>query len=212
MSSSSGAANDSLHDRVRTNRSEAERAFPPVEAIDSGVIRNATLDAIQSGVRDYFWTAPAASSYRHHNPYCCGERGLWIHTLMVSTAYERLVDSYVGQDLITKREGDLGRAAVLLHDFRKFGDAYESGESADMDHDLQAARWVRTDTDLPDEVADVVASHMGPWYEGPTPETSLQQLVHMADMAASTKNGTFGIRQKPDEIRRLYPSLPDADY
>lgn len=201
-----------LHQRVQNVRDEAERAFPPVRVIEDGDLFQATLDAIQSDVKAYFWTAPAASSYSHHNPYCCGERGLWIHTLMVSTAYERLVDSYVGQNLITKREADMGRSAVLLHDFRKFGDSYEEGDSAASDHDLQAAKWIRRQTDLPDQVADAVASHMGCWYEGPEPETPLQQLVHMADMAASTKNGTFGVRLKPPEISALYPSLPEADY
>lgn len=199
-----------LHHRVRERRDEADRVLPPLRLIEDGAVYWPTVDVLQSSVPEYFWEAPAASSYEHHNPYCCGERGLWIHTLMVSAAYERLVDSYVEQELITPYERDLGRAAVLLHDLRKYGDAYEDGDRAAKDHDLQAAVIVR-DSELDDRVADAIAAHMGPWYEGPEPETPLEQLVHQADMAASTKNGTFGVYRKPREISQLYPSLPEAE-
>jgi len=39
---------------------------------------------------------------------------------------------------------------------------------------------------LDDRVVDAVAAHMGPWYDGPAPETPLEWLVHHADMVAST--------------------------
>lgn len=187
------------------------RRFPPLSLIDSRTIRLDTGRALSEGTPEYFWTVPAASSYKHHNPYCCGERGLWVHTLMVSTVYERLVGSWVAQDRLTEREADLGRAACLLHDLRKHGESYTEGDSADRDHDLQAARFVREFTDLPSPVADAVASHMGSWYEGPAPETPLQRLVHQADMIAASKNVTPGIYHKPAEIAELYPSLPGAD-
>lgn len=198
-----------LHSRVQGRRDEAERALPPLLQLGGEIYWN-TLEIVQETVPEYFWTAPAASSYKHHNPYCCGERGLWIHTLMVSTAYERLVDSHVEQGLISQYEADLGRAAVLIHDLKKYGDEYEDGDRAAKDHDLQAAAIVR-DSDLDDRVADAIASHMGPWYEGPEPESPLEQLVHQADMAASTKNATFGVARKPMEITQLYPTLPEAD-
>lgn len=52
------------------------------------------------------------------------------------------------------------------------------------------------------------------WYDGPTPEyrsEPLAILVHMADMAASTKNGTWGVYKPADEITSRYPNLPRAD-
>jgi len=197
-------------DQLISDEQQAIKRFPAVTKIMNGDVYTATLEALIEHVPEYFYEAPAASSYDFHNPYACGERGLWIHTLMVATAYERLADSYVCQGLITELEADYGRAAVLLHDLRKYGEEYHC-QSALKNHDLLAAKLVRDETDLPDQVADAIATHMGPWYDGPEPETPLQQLVHQADMAASTKNGTFGIYEVPLPIRRLYPSLPGAD-
>lgn len=197
-------------DVVELDPQEAIRRFPPVTKIMDGDVYNEMIEVLGSSVPEYFFKAPAASSYDFHNPYACGKRGLWIHTLMVATAYERLVDSYLHQGLISPFEAECGRAAVLLHDVRKYGDDYH-GQSAAKDHDLQAAEFVEEETDLPTEVVGAIASHMGPWYEGPDPETPLQQLVHQADMAASTKNGTFGIYEAPLPIKRLYPSIPGAD-
>jgi predicted hydrolase (HD superfamily) len=190
---------------------EVERAFPSIECIADEDVRLETATAIRRHIPEYFFRAPAASSYAHHNPYCCGERGLWIHTLMVATAYERLVDSWTGQNLITEHEADLGRTAVLLHDCRKYGAVYDGEERAASDHDLQMASIVREDTSLDARVGDAVASHMGPWYDGPEPETPLDQLVHQADMMAATKNATVGVYEKPREITELYPSIPGAD-
>ena len=207
----SDTSTEILHRRVRNDRKEVERAFPPLELIDGWETYYGTIEAIQSGVPEYFWTAPAASSYDYHNPYACGERGLWIHTLMVSTAYEHLVDSWVEQGLIHQHEAELGRAACLLHDLLKHGDSYDEGDTAAKDHDTRMSNLIRERTDLDDRVADAVASHMGPWYDGPEPDTPLQQLVHQADMLASTKNATVGIYKKPHLIGKLYPGLPGAD-
>lgn len=195
----------------RTHPVDVEEQFPAIECIDSESVRLDTATALRRHTPEYFFRAPAASSYRHHNPYCCGERGLWIHTLMVATAFERMAPSWVEQGHITDYEADLGRAACLLHDLRKYGSAYDGEEKAARDHDLQMGEIIRDETSLDSRVAHVVASHMGAWYEGPQPKTALQQAVHQADMVAASKNITIGIYNAPDEIRELYPSLPGAD-
>ena len=190
---------------------DIKRQFPAIEQIDDNHLRLETANAIRKGVPEYFFRAPAASSYRHHNPYCCGERGLWIHTLMVATVFERMAPSWVEQGHISGYEQDLGRAACLLHDLRKYGSVYDGEEGAARDHDLQMGELIRDETSLDSRVAHVVASHMGPWYEGPQPKTALQQAVHQADMVAASKNITAGIYKTPPKIRELYPSLPGAD-
>ncbi|WP_224269239.1 HD domain-containing protein [Haloprofundus salinisoli] len=186
--------------------------LPELALVDDTELMREAAVAFFEGHEDYFWTAPAASSYAHHNLYCCGERGLWIHTKMVFAAFERLVDSYLEQGLVSDFERELGRVACLLHDIKKYGETYEQGDHADRDHDVRAADWLRTETDLDPRVADAVERHMGPWYDGPEPETPLQQLVHLADMTASTKNATVGVYQPHEKIRSLYPSIPEATF
>lgn len=185
--------------------------LPPISLIEDEGLFMETADLVVDHCPDYFWTAPAASTYKHHNPFCCAKHGLWIHTLQVATVYELLAPSDLQQGRITEEELDIGRAAVLLHDMRKYGNKYVEGNYADRDHDLQAAKLIREESDLPEQVADVVAAHMGDWYRGPAPETPLQQLVHKADHAASSKNGTWGIYRKPEPISEFYPILPEAE-
>lgn len=187
------------------------RRFPEIEHIEDPDIRQQTLDALVTLTPEYFWDIPAATTYANHNPYCCGSRGLWVHTKMVFTAYQRLVDSFEGQDFITSREADLGRAACLLHDIHKNGPNDDDGDTGALyDHDLIAAEAVNDNTELDEKAATAIAEHMGPWYDGPEPSTKLSLLVHSADMIASDKNITCGVYEPAEEIRELYPSLPAA--
>lgn len=198
-------------DQERQPNRDILQRFPEIGLIEDKEVRDETGYLLQTQAKPWFWYAPAASSFKYHNQFCCGKHGLWIHTKMVSTAFERLVDTYTGLGDITEYESDLGRAAVLLHDLRKYGTEYEEGDSAEQDHDIRAAKMIRRNSELPGDVADAVESHMGPWYEGPDPETPLQRLVHSADMAASTKNGTFGVYQPHETIRKFYPAIPRAE-
>lgn len=194
-----------------TEHVEIIRRFPEIELINDDDIRQDTLDALVKLTPDYFWNIPAATTYKNHNPYCCGEKGLWIHTKMVFTAYERLVDSFEGQNFITEREADLGRAACLLHDIHKNGSNDDDGDTGALyDHDLIAAEAIEEQTTLDESVAIAIAEHMGPWYDGPMPSNKLSLLVHCADMIASDKNITVGIYQPCEELRELYPSMPAA--
>lgn len=189
---------------------EIRRRLPEIELVDDDEIRTATLDAARRGIPEYFWEVPATGSGRYHNPFARRRHGLWVHVKMVYTAYERMVDSFVQQDRITEREADCGRAAVLLHDMLKYGHAYESGDGTESNHDVLAAHWLRHNTDVPEEVVDCVEAHNGAWYDGTAPSSELQQLVHMADMVASTKNVTCGVYEPADEIAQRYPNLPRA--
>lgn len=135
----------------------------------------------------YFWNVPASNSY--HQEDVRGAKGLWLHSCKAATVYEELKDSYVEMGLITEYELDCGRAAILLHDLFKRGLPGESGEalngSAVCDHDVVAAEYLKSHTELPREVISCVDTHNGPWYEGGSPSNSLEGLHHSADMIAS---------------------------
>lgn len=197
---------------IGTQLSEEEivRRLPEVNTIDDSVIREQTILALREITPEYFWTAPAASSYNHHNPFCCNKHGLWVHTKMVTTAYSRLAPTYLQQNRISETEADLGKAACLLHDTRKYGESYSKGQRADKDHDIQAANWLADNSRLDERAIEAVASHMGGWYMGPSPETDLDDLVHSADMFASSKNLLSGLYKPAEEIVEFYPLLPNA--
>jgi len=182
------------------SREEVERRMPALSLIEDREVRQATLD-ITGVAPPYFWIVPASTSGYHH-PLCQETRGLWAHTLMVVGAYQRLVDSYEERGLITHAERDLGLAACILHDQRKEGEPLRPKGSSTSDHDLKMADVVRDR--MGDRVADAIASHMGPWYDGPAPGTPLQDLVHNADMMASTANVTVKVPGPvPEELASL---------
>lgn len=195
----------------RMRDEEVKRRLPEVELIEDDEIREATIDAIGRGVPEYFWEVPATSSGRYHNPFARRRHGLWMHVKMVFAAYERMVRSFVKQGEITEHEADAGRAAVLLHDMLKYGHGYEDGDSTVKNHDRLAAHWLQHHSDVPRETVRAVKAHNGPWHEGPVPETPLEQLVHMADMVASTKNVTAGVYEPAEELSSQFPNAPRAD-
>jgi hypothetical protein len=129
----------------------------------------------------YFWERPGSRS-GYHNAH---EHGLWAHTLKLSTVIERLADSYVERGLLRPEDVDRAHAAAIVHDQRKEGKPGD-GETV-SDHDLQMATGVRKHVD--DEVvARAVEGHMGAWNDGPFPQSTLEELVHVADMVASDAN------------------------
>lgn len=164
---------------------EVVRRMPSLQLIDDDRIRRETAH-LTADAPQYFWERPAAF-HDYHHPACRRRHGLWAHTLMLSTVIERLADSYVEQGRLEPREIDYAHAAAVLHDQRKSGpdDDPPEGETA-KDHDLQMAEVIYDESTLPAEVAYAVEAHMGPWYEGTTPSSDLEDLVHTADMVAST--------------------------
>lgn len=186
--------------------------LPEVERISDSDLRDEAKSALARGLPDYFWKVPATSSGYYHHPYTRQRYGLWIHTKQVFTAYERMVRSYVEQGLITEYEADCGRAACLLHDMLKYGHSYNDGDSTKGNSDRMAGHWLRQNTDLPKAVVKAVESHNGPWRDGPTPDSPLSQLVHQADMVASTKNITVGVYKPHEKIQESYPSIPRATF
>jgi len=181
------------------------------ELIHDDEIRQITKQAIEK-FPDYFWESPATSSDRYHHPKCRYERGLWIHTKMVCTAYLRMISSFTNRSVLTTHEADCGLAACILHDSWKGGKHGTADGSAVSNHDLIAAQFVRDETDLPELVASVIETHMGPWYDGPEPGETLEEVVHMADMSASTENTTHGVYKPHSKITDVYPDIKQAQF
>lgn len=181
---------------------EAQRRMPALGLIEDAGIRTETLE-LAACAPEYFWNVPA-STHGYHHPICQKERGLWAHTLMVASAIDRLVDSYEQRGLITGDEPDYARSAAILHDMRKNGDPDSPSSSSVSDHDMRMASVIREHSTLPDEIANAVETHMGPWYDGPEPEHPLDDLVHNADMMASTPNATLAVPGPvPEELAAI---------
>jgi len=189
---------------------ETVRRLPTLRLIHDDDVRRETARVAASAPR-YFWSVPASASSYHH-PLCRRERGLWAHTLMLSTVVERLVESRVGLGELSEADVDLAHAAAVLHDMRKNGPPEDPAESSVSDHEERMARVVRETSALPWRVASAVESHMGPWYDGPEPEAPLPRLVHDADMVASTATITPAVQGPlPEELQGLGLDTVDHD-
>lgn len=181
---------------------EVYRRLPTLELFYSSELASQTA-LLSARAPAYFWEVPASTSGYHH-PACQQRHGLWVHTLMLSTVIDRLADSWLEQGRITVEQLDLAHAAAILHDQRKHGDPADPASKSVSDHELLMAEHIREHSELPAEVADAVESHMGPWYDGPSPETALEQLVHTADMLASTATISPAIQgPTPEELADL---------
>ena len=184
--------------------------MPTVTLIDDEDLQERVVETIRE-LPAYFWEAPATSSEEYHNRYARGERGLWTHVLMCATAVESLKDSYVERGRLNDEYVDYARAAILLHDGWKYGDEWTAGESAERDHDLRGSRELSA-RGFPGAVCNAVATHMGPWYDGPPPTTPLERFVHLADMVGSRRHVTPAVYDAPEEIIAANPEIPRCEW
>jgi hypothetical protein len=176
----------------RLTARETVRRLPTLRLIHDLDVRRETA-RVAARAPLYFWNVPASTSSYHH-PLCRRERGLWLHTLMLSTVVERLGASRVELGELSSEQLDLAHSAAILHDMRKNGPPEDREESSVSDHETRMARVILETSLLDESVAVAVGSHMGPWYDGPEPETALARLVHDADMVASTETISPGVQ------------------
>lgn len=189
---------------------ETVRRLPTLRLIRDDVVRRETAWVAARAPR-YFWSVPASTSSYHH-PLCRLERGLWLHTLMLSTVVERLGASRLEMGELSGGDLDRAHAASVLHDMRKNGPPGDPAESSVSDHEERMARVVLEESVLDESVAVAVGSHMGPWYDGPEPETALARLVHDADMVASTETISPGVQGPvPEEFAGLGVEVVEHD-
>lgn len=183
---------------------EVTRRLPEVFLIEDMHLRNEVIEALQH-TPDYFWVVPASTSGKYHNPMCRAEHGLWIHVKMAVTAAMRLSDSWIKQGLLAPYERDYVLAGLLLHDMFK----QNAGEGhTTNDHDDYAADWLEQNTELVTPIIEAVRAHNGSYTESLEPEGCMfpyvSQMVHMADMAASSADGTWALYRPAREIREKY--------
>lgn len=142
-----------------------------------------------------FWTIPASSTGKHHPPQSQGEGGLVRHVLAALYFGREFCIAYC----LDQEQRDIITSALLLHDI---------GKAIAEPHDIVYATKLRrlykknfADNMLIDATISCVRWHMGRWSTGssdcqyeehgdklfPNGFSMLEQIVHLADYAASRK-------------------------
>lgn len=171
-------------------------------------------------VPDYFFEVPASSSGKFHSALECGFGGLVYHTRSVAKIANYLVNLQQYKSKLNEIEKDCIICAALLHDCLKHDWENKTGYSVHQ-HPMIAAEFIKTDDRLNgilgDEfrilIGDAVASHSGEWTTSkrskivlPTPQTLVQELVHLSDYIAS--RGDIHILFDGEDSK---PKLPDVN-
>lgn len=189
--------------------SEAERRLPEIEFLH-GTVRDETRRIFEEDVPDQFWVAPAAVN--HHPPDERGDGGLWLHCKRVFFAFTVIEPTFRAMNAFDQMEANCARAATLLHDAFKYGvDTQMPDESGkypfEEAHDVLMAEYVRTETDLPERVAECVETHGGSpsWsaHSGPGPHDDLTLAHHLADMMASSEHYGLPVYEPAPELRKM---------
>lgn len=182
---------------------ELYRRFPEIDKIQNTDLRKKVEKVFLEHAPEYFWKVPASSSGKYHPKDHTGEHGLWLHTKRAFTSYERLARSYENSNRVSKFEINAGKTAILLHDLFKFGLPKNKKQHTVSNHDRIAYNYLKSNTNLPEEVLGCVDSHNGPWGEGKNPETDLEHLHHNADMIASDRNSYFVVYKPTKELQKI---------
>lgn len=153
---------------------------------------------------DYFFTVPASSSGKYHPKNDLGEGGLVRHSISVVRMLDYLLEPK-GYFDFDEDQKELLKISALFHDCMKSGtqDEYENNKQTKFLHPLYAANFIMTmavKSGFPYEKAlfiyDAVIAHMGQWNTNknevgsklPTPVSSGQKVLHLADYLASRKD------------------------
>lgn len=180
--------------------------LPELYDISDETLRRNTADALFDAP-DYFWTA-STDSYYHPDEH--GARhGLLLHTKRVASVFSRLTASMEKQGHLSEYETDCGVAACLLHDTFKYGESpTETGSGTYGANDQLAADYYREHHgNLPYDVTAAIEAHRGGWGRGSPPTTHLQQMVHIADMIASTDYINVGVKEPNDVLKNHFSNL-----
>ena len=169
---------------------------------------------------NYFFEVPASSSGKFHSALESGFGGLVYHTKAVAKVANYLVNLQQYNTKLSDIERDCVITAGLLHDCLKHNWENKTGFSV-HEHPVLAGEFVKTDERLDgilsEEIriiiGDAISSHSGEWTTSkrsktvlPSPQTLLQELVHLSDYIASRND--IHVLFEEDEAK---PQLPDPN-
>jgi hypothetical protein len=182
--------------------------FPEVNDIIDEDLQWDVIDAV-GDFPQYFWSAAGVDGYStdYHPPEHQARHGLWLYTKRVCTVFESLAQSAQKQGHMTTDETDMGRAACIVHNAFKHGEPPSDGTVSDSD--IRTARWVQTDTDLSDTVANMVEAHKGGWGHGRRPQTHTEQMVHIANMIASESGVAVAVKDPCATLEQAFPAVEE---
>lgn len=172
---------------------EKETLMSYTDCIKHEVVKAFTVKALNDAPY-IFWTIPASSSGKHHPKLAQDEAGLIRHTLAALYFGRELCIAYG----LNSDECDVVKSALILHDVAK-----ALAEPHDIVYATKLRWYAREEYDHPLvlSVIDCVRWHMGRWATGstacqpaergskvyPKDFSILEQVVHLADYAASRK-------------------------
>ena len=203
---SKGQRVDRIHNSLYSEE-ELIRRLPEIDAIYVEELREDVIRTFMRGCPDYFWERPSSSSGKYHSVDERGKYGNWIHTKRVFAEYCNISESWVELSAITPEQKEQGKAAALVHDMMKYGWPSENNDHTVNCHDEVAAEVAMHIGEMPDDVVRLIATHMGPWGEGPNPETPQELLLHTADKSAAREKNDIGIYYPAEELLDEWPDL-----
>lgn len=186
---------------------ELLRRLPEIDAIYDEDLRRAVIRTFMKGCPDYFWERPSSSSGKYHSLDEIGRYGNWLHTKRVFAEYCNISESWVELGTIDPIDKEVGKAATLIHDMMKYGYPSEQNDHTVQNHDLVAADVARNIGRAPESVCRLLEIHMGPWGEGPNPETPAERLFHTADKSAARRANDIGVYFPAEELLEEWPDI-----
>lgn len=202
-------------DRIRNelySEDELLRKLPEIDAIHDEELREKTINLFMRGCPDYFWERPSSSTGKYHSPDERGLYGNWLHVKRVFATYCDISESWVELGIITPYQKQEGKVAALYHDVMKYGWPSDQNEHTVNDHDLIAADMARHVGGFNEPICAMLEQHMGPWGEGPIPDTKNALLLHTADKIASREKNDIGVYFPAEELLEEWPDIKVIDY
>lgn len=187
-----------------------------LELIKDVGLRALTRNALISAPK-WFWTAPASATGKHHPPDDNVEGGNCHHTKKVIWhGYKFALELGLDTDIMA--------AAASGHDIAKFGLKDEMERPPNMPSycrhgeiaaeyllSLQGTVWPEDIVEKWHSVCSLVRTHMGKW--GQTmPETLAQNILHLADVAASCRAFVALKFTDPESAPALEEFLGEREY